>query len=464
MRMLPRLVIVIAALAMLTGDATAQNGPLGVGLADIEITPPLGYRMDGYFTERLSTGTKDPLKARAIVFNQGQTKTALVVADVIGLPRALTTEVRALAAQKTGIPVANIAITATHTHTGPMFSGPRARLFSEQAAARLGADPLSTVKYPEMLRDRLVEVIVTANAGVSPASLEFVLASEDRLSFNRRYHMKDGTVRFNPGALNPDIVRVAGPIDRDLPFVLITKGGIPVGALTVFALHLDTMGGGTEYSADYPGHLERELRREFGDGFISVFGLGTCGDINHLDVSGRRRLHSRLIGLQLAVDILSARPRAPIATPSLEAASALVTLPLRSVSEAKVAAARADMSKVGSAALPFLTQVEIVSTLDLASRGPSLDAEVQVFRLAPDLAVVLLPGEVFADLGLAIKRASPFTHTLVIELSNDNPAYIPTEKAFTEGSYETVNSRIAPGGGERLVTEAIRLLKTVAAR
>lgn len=463
-RMLRTLVIGLAALVALTGDALAQSAPLGVGLAEIEITPPAGYRMDGYFAERLSTGTRDPLKARAIVFAQGTTKMALVVADLIGVPQALTSEVRALAGQKTGIPVANIAIAATHTHTGPMFSGPRARLFSERAAARLGADPLAAVKYPEMLRDRLVQAIVTADDGVSPASLEFVLANEDRLPFNRRFHMKDGTVRFNPGTSNPDIVRAAGPTDPDLPFILITRGGNPVGALTVFALHLDTMGGGTEYSADYPGHLERELRRAYGEGFISVFGLGTCGDINHLDVSGRRRLDAHSIGLQLAADVLSARPRTPIASPSLGAASAVVTLPLRTVSETRIAAARADMSKVGTAALPFLTQVDIVATLDLASRGRSLDAEVQVFRLAPDLAMVLLPGEVFVDLGLAIKRASPFTHTLVIELSNDNPAYIPTEKAFAEGSYETVNSRIAPGGGERLVAEAIRLLKGAVTR
>lgn len=463
-RMLRTLVIVMAALLAMAGDATAQSGPLGVGLAEIEITPPVGYRMDGYFAERLSTGTKDPLKARAIVLGQGETRTALVVADVIGVPRELTTAVRALAAEKTGIPAANIAITATHTHTGPMFSGPRARLFSERAAATLGADPLASANYPEMLRDRLVEVIVTANAGVSPASLEFVLATEDRLPFNRRFHMRDGTVRFNPGVSNPEIVRVAGPTDPDLPFVLITKGGRPVGALTVFALHLDTMGGGTAYSADYPSYLERELRRAFGDTFISVFGLGTCGDINHLDVSGRRRLDAHSIGLQLAANVLSARPRTPIATPSLGAASAVVTLPLRKVSDAKLSAARADASKVGTAELPFLTQVDIVSTLDLAHRGASLEAEVQVFRLAPDLAVVLLPGEVFVDLGLAIKRASPFAHTVVIELSNDSPAYIPTEKAFAEGSYETVNSRIAPGGGERLVAEAIRLLKSVAIR
>lgn len=461
--MLTRL-LVIAGLAMSPGGAAAQNAALSAGLAEREITPPVGYRMDGYFAERLSTGTKDPLKAKALVFRQGATKMALVAADLLGVPQELTTEVRTLAAQKTGIPAANIAIAATHTHTGPMFSGPRARLFTEQAAAKYGTDPLAAMKYPESLRDRLVEVIVAADAGLSPAALEFVRPTEDRLSFNRRFHMKDGTVRFNPGVLNPDIVRAAGPTDPDLPFVLITKDGKPVGSLTVFALHLDTVGGGTEYSADYPGHLEHELRREFGDGFISVFGLGTCGDINHLDVTGRRRLHARLIGQQLAVNVLSARPRTPLATPSLAAASSRIALPLRTVTDTQVAAARAGMSKVGTNALPFLAQVELLTTLDLARRGRTLDAEVQVFRLHSDLAIVLLPGEVFAELGLAIKQASPFTHTLVIELSNDNPAYIPTEKAFKEGSYETVNSRIAPGGGERLVTEAIRLLKAVAMR
>ena len=114
--------------------------------------------------------------------------------------------------------------------------------------------------------------------------------------------------------------------------------------------------------------------------------------------------------------------------------------------------------------MPFLEQVEIVTTLDLLQRGPVLDAEVQVFRLNRDAAIVLLPGEVFAELGLAIKNGSPFKHTLVIELANDSPAYIPTEKAFKEGSYEIVNSRIVSGGGERLVEAALRLLKEAADR
>src|SRR5829696_4747834 len=105
--------------------AAAQESPFQVGMAEIEITPPAGYRMDGYFYERLNTGTRDPLKGKALVFQQGTTRAALVVCDLIGMPQTLSSEVRALASARTGIPAANIAITATHSHTGPLFAGER---------------------------------------------------------------------------------------------------------------------------------------------------------------------------------------------------------------------------------------------------------------------------------------------------------------------------------------------------
>lgn len=468
----------IFALAMTIASVPARQiatPPLQAGLAEVEITPPIGYRMDGYFTERLATGVKDPLMAKALVFQQGDTKLALVVCDLLGVPETLTREVRARAAARTGIPVANIAVTATHTHTGPLFSGERARIFSDLATAKYGSDPLARINYVEMLRERLVEVIAAANDDLAPASLDFAAGHEDRLSFNRRYHLSDGTVATNPGISNPKIVSPAGPIDPDLPFLVISKTRIdtdgtrrsgektPVGSLTVFAMHLDTVGG-TEYSADYAGQLAGDLRREFGDRFISVFGTGTCGNINHIDVSGKRRYSARLIGEQLAVSALSMRQREPVANPALATASGRLALPLRKVSDSQLAAARANTAKIGTNDMPFLSQVETVSTLDLSSRGPTLDAEVQVLRLNRDMAIVLLPGEIFVELGLAIKQASPFKHTLVIELSNDNPAYIPTRNAFKEGAYEPTNSRIEPGGGEQLVDEALRLLKMLQIR
>ncbi len=91
--------------------------------------------------------------------------------------------------------------------------------------------------------------------------------------------------------------------------------------------------------------------------------------------------------------------------------------------------------------------------------GPwTLPVEIQVFRIGEDTAIVGMPGEVFVELGLAIKEASPFETTLVIELTNRHIAYMPTKKAFAQGSYETINSRLAPGSGELMVETAVKLL------
>jgi hypothetical protein len=282
------------------------------------------------------------------------------------------------------------------------------------------------------------------------------------LSFNRRFHMKDGTVRFNPGVLNPDIVRAAGPIDPQVGIVFFREasGGGAVAAMVNFALHLDTVGG-TLYAADYPFYLEQSLREKYGDGFVLLFGTGTCGDINHIDVTKKERLKTDYIGRTLAetvsgkVESLQAG-----AEPSLAARSGIVRAPLQHYGPEKVAWASENIKKVGTSELSFLEQVEAYKILDIEMLQDQLiPLEVQVFRLSRDVAVVGLPGEVFVDLGLAIKRASPFATTLVIELCQDSPGYIPTEKAFAEGSYETVNSRIVAGGGEMMAEAAIRLLK-----
>jgi hypothetical protein len=139
-----------------------------------------------------------------------------------------------------------------------------------------------------------------------------------------------------------------------------------------------------------------------------------------------------------------------------------VELPKQTRTPEQVAAARSNVGKVGSKDLPFLDQVRLATTLHLEELPPRIPLDVQVLRLSPDAAVVLLPGEIFVELGLAIKARSPFATTIVIELANDNPAYVPTREAFAQGAYEVENSRIAPGGGEALVEEAVRLLKELA--
>ena len=85
--------------------------------------------------------------------------------------------------------------------------------------------------------------------------------------------------------------------------------------------------------------------------------------------------------------------------------------------------------------------------------------EVQAFRLNDETAIVTAAVGNICEFGLAIKAASPFKTTLVIELANDDLAYIPTKQAFVEGSYEVTNSRVEPGTGEKLAEAAIGLLK-----
>jgi hypothetical protein len=240
----------------------------------------------------------------------------------------------------------------------------------------------------------------------------------------------------------------------------------PLASLTVYALHLDTTGG-TEYSADYPFYMERSARAKFSGEFISVFGAGTCGDINHIDVSTNRVQkggdESQRIGNTLSETVLSAlRELKPANRPALAVRYTKVFAPLQEFSDEQIARARERMARVGSKELSFLEQVEAYKILDVqemrARFGRTLPMEVQAFRLDDDTVLVGLPGEVFVELGLAIKKASPFRNTLVVELCNNDIGYVPTRKAFVEGSYEVVNSRVQSGGGEMLVEAAARLL------
>jgi hypothetical protein len=141
----------------------------------------------------------------------------------------------------------------------------------------------------------------------------------------------------------------------------------------------------------------------------------------------------------------------------------VVEAPLQKYTPEQATAARERMAKIGTRELSFLEQVETAKIFDLSLReSDTIPLEVQAFRLSDEVAIVTLPAEVFVELGLAIKQASPFETTLVIELSNDDPAYIPTRKAFAEGSYETVNSRVVSGSGERMVEAAVKLLRELA--
>jgi hypothetical protein len=479
-----------------SSDVTAADAPgIEVGVAETDITPPAGFPMAGYFHERLCEGTTDPLLAKAIVFRSGSTQAAIVVCDLIGITTDFSRIVRRRASEQTGIPYSSIAVSATHSHTAPDYNK---SLYGWLAAQQPPADPAAMtgveqspqrLAYIAQLIDGTVDAIVKAHASLAPSQLESGWAEQQTpVSFNRRFVQKDGSVRTWVGLEYAGTVRSAGPIDPEIPLLAVRHpDGRHRAVFSNFALHLDTVGG-TKWSADYPVFISNVLRESLGPEVISVFGTGCCGDINHVNPRGTQRNSTDVIGKSIGSTIVAALPTLTrIETPVLTVRSKEVRVPLQPAGAEAVAASVAVLRDVTAGKpVEFLDHVTAHKTLmidqirnsprfaadtdgalarrltqELAGSGSELPVDLQVICIGRDLAIVCLPGEVFVELGLAIKRASPCRQTMILELTNCvETFYVPTRAAFAGGGYEPTNSTIAHGGGELLVEEAIRLLQS----
>ena len=438
-----------------TGAATAE---FKLGTAAVKITPPQGTPMAGYYHLRESTGVLDDLYAKAAVMDDGRTRTVMVVCDLIGLPRGVVVEARRLIAEKTGIPADNVMISATHTHTAPVIVGESSR---DEAAT--GGSPLSK-DYAAQLPKWIAQAVEEAHGRTTPAHAAYAREIEAKLSFVRRFWMKDGTVGWNPGIGKPNTLRPIGNIDPQVSVVYFeTPDKRPLLTYVNFALHLDTTGG-TLISADYPATLARLLADYKGPGMLTIFANGACGNVNHINVNWAAKQSgpaaAKRIGTILAADVLKAyMDLQGVEDPTLRARREVVELQPAPFSDEELRRAE-EIAALRDPKIPFLDRVKAYRVLDCAARqGKPFDVDVQVFTLGRDIAWVALPGELFAELGTSIKTASPFPHTIVVELANGRSHYIPHRSAFSEGQYEVVSSRYAEGAGESLVAVSIRLLE-----
>ena len=429
------------------------------GAAAVRITPDRPMPMAGYYNTRLSTNTHDELHAKAIVVEVNGTRAALLVCDLISLPRSVVVQAREIISRATTVPGSHVMISATHSHTGPVL---------DMGSSRKGAEAkdMEVVReYTAQLPAKIAESVRLAEAALQPARLSVAHEQENHLSHNRRFHMRDGTVGWNAGKLNTNIVRAAGPIDPDVAVLyfesLQTK---PIATYVNFAMHPDTVGG-LEYSADYAFQLSRLLSEYKGTNMVTVFANGACGNINHVDVNWphpqKGHAEAARLGTVLAGNVFKAYTRLYSFEPrALRVKSETVKLPLPELKAGDVEAAREVVARIGTKTPPkFLEQVNAFKVLDVAARqGQPHEVEVQVIALGDHVAWVSLPGELFVELGLEIKRKSPFLHTVVAELANGSIGYIPDAKAYDEGNYEPVSARCAKGSGELLVSAALRLL------
>jgi hypothetical protein len=431
----------------------SHAGEFKAGAAAVVITPPNGTPMAGFYSFRGSAGVIDDIYAKAIVVEQDGAKAALVALDLSGTTRPVVAAARKLIAEQCGIAPDRVMISATHTHSGPVQV--RDNLLDDITGSKR---PLA-LEFNNKLPSLIARAVSDANAKLAPARASAAMGREEHLSFNRRSVMKDGTVAWMP-RLNPNIVRPAGPIDPDVGVLHFTG----VATYVNFAMHATAVGG-AKICADYPGALYQRLAEYLGTNTVTLFANGCCGNINQIDPKWEGQQHgppeAARIGTVLAAAVFKAWPNLqPLQPFAPRARATQVTLPRRKITDEEVAKARELADSFGKKKLATPAMANAVCVLDtLQHKDTPLEAEVQVIAFSDDLAIVALPGEIFVELGLAIKKASPFKHTFIAELANGSIGYIPNRSAYPEGQYEIVSARCAVGSGEMLVDEAVKLLK-----
>ena len=466
---------------LLSASSSFQTGEFKLGAAKNGMTPPKGSIIGDSYGIRVSEGVHDELYIKTLVFEQAGQRVAFITLDVISLPHLLVMKSRALIHKQTGIAVKNIILNATHLHAGPQMNP----LFWDVVG---GSAKLKSQEYTHKMPELILESVESAISKIQPVHVSIGNVQETSISFNRRFLMKDGTFKTNPGKLNPNIVRPAGPIDPSLSMVYFESlDKKPVAILVNFALHVAVVGG-NNFSSDFPGVMSDLIGKEKGEEVVTVFTNGTSGNINHIDVSNSNQLsgfdESQRIGTILADRVLnSLNSLRPIPITSLKATIQAVNLPVfKVVEKLEMIWAKDVISKFGNpkgsgfadvvSAWRILDLVKYQGGLDtrhnstttvpLTVDGSALESEVSVIAFGDQMALVGFPGDAFVELGLGIKLNSPFPFTIVSEQSgNGTISYMPNKKAFPEGQYEVNSVRYSSGGGESLVDAALETLISI---
>ena len=448
--------------------------------AKIDYTPEPGQRFGRLGVNILiAEGTMWPLYARIGVFDDGGERSAVCVLDQGILLSPVVSEIRRAISGEAGIKPGNIMVAATHTHNAP------------PSWPWMPEDP--GYKFIDEVCGKIQAVTRDAMAALAPAHLRIGRIDASGWCFNRRPLYRGEDDRRHAGTHGPrggdNYLGMEGPEDNQLLVLAATdKEGRPLGGLINFACHPTTMYGSALFSADFPGPLCSELERFFDGTFI--FANGCCGNLSPGSEYEGGQAHAEKMGgalaakavealeggrdleegkIRVAREVLSIQQRRPTVE-QIETARRFLESGLETDDPGAFARTmyghdyhfhhnqRGISEWLARETLGMWEWQRRVGTREFVE-----DVEVQVIGV-DDFAMVGLPGELFCEFGLHIKRESPFPDTFVIELANGWHGYIPTEEAFEHGGYETcfaMQSRMVPEAGRLMTETAVRLLEKI---
>lgn len=427
---------------------------ISIGIAKREINPAPGALLFGYPQERRGHVVADDLNATVLVLRSGETTAAIIALDVCLIDEAETQAIREAVRERTGVPAAHVTVHASHTHSGPLTV--RAWGWGDKDQA-----------YLDTIRPRIAEAAAKAMDKLRPVRVGIGTGETDA-GINRREVDVSGNVvlGFNEW----------GPRDKTLTVVRFEGEDGTAATLLHVGLHPTSRGHQPDVSRDWPGVAIDRLEQVTGAPVIFI--NGCFGDVaprtTVAGVIGDGAPASSEVGLRVANDAVGIwRAVKTFTGEELSLHTADFEMPFMPLEPLKKA--ERELEALGDAEHAFGgpgAEWNYWNDVRKSHQAGPKTANVfaQTITAIGPIAIVPFAGEVFADIGLRLRKASPFAHTLVAGTSNGSHGYYVTREARGRGGYEVWVGRaysaylLAENIDDVLVRENLKLLQEMARR
>ncbi|PWT70158.1 MAG: hypothetical protein C5B59_21155 [Bacteroidetes bacterium] len=400
---------------LLIAQNSSRTNLVTLGVSQINITPDQPVIMSGYDARKTpSTGVHDSLWASALFFSSGQNKALLISADMIGFPFAFVDTAKSMISAKTGLPSDHIMLIATHDHGGPAIHAYEREL------------PPANENYIQTLREKLVTLAVDAMSNPQPFFMGMG-KGKCNMNINRRAVFADGGVWLGR---NPD-----GVCDHELDVVkFVDQKNNLIAVLVNWPCHGTTMGQENyQVTGDWPASTARYIKKLAGKNIVVAVTAGASANINPIYGPGNDFNEDEAMGYHAGNEVWKIIDQ-------------IKTTPVTSV-------------KFVNSGLTFPGKKAWTDQFPQTSvpTGSSVDIRLTGLKLG-DVVLCGISGELMTEMGLEVKKESPFANTIVITHCNGLAGYICTDRSFTEGGYETKVSHLMPGVEQPLVKKSVQML------
>ena len=450
---------------------------LQAGFSRLNVTPPLGIPIVGYYKPRFAEGVLDELEVNALALAVEDKRVVLLSVDNCGFSETVANSYRDHICDVTGLPADCVFLHATHTHTGPSTCPTYDK--DLVLLAEYEGNPLLP-QYYEYLRCKLADAAVLALKDLKPAKMGWAVGDAPKVAFVRRFRMKDGKVRTNPGVGNPDILHPIGDVDERVNVLRFDRENDSL-VLVNFGNHPDAVGDSL-ISGDWPTLLRHRLEKAL-DNVKSIFFNGAQGDVNHVNVNAkggdfndtfhdfddvdRGYGHARHMGNVVAAAVLQVFDKVNYTdVESLKTLEKTIEIPsaMPTPEEAKQAHILNDLHMAGKdEEIPF-EGMELTTVVAEAARMVRLEHGPKSFPMnfigvaVGNVALFGIPGEPFTGVGRGLKEAEGWDLVLPCCLVGGCRGYFPMMDAYEEGGYEARSSSFKAGSAELIVKEGCELL------